>query len=306
MAMTKTRALSKKDLELALLFVPGMLSVLVFSYFPMAGLILAFKNYTYDKGIWGSDWAGLNNFKFLFTSEDAWIITRNTLAYNFLFILLGTACSVSFAIMLNEIKSKKLVGFYQTTMFFPYFLSWIVISYLVFALLDNSYGLINSLRQVFGMEKISFYTQTAYWPYIIVFTNLWKYIGYSSVIYYAGILGLDSTCYESALIDGANRFQVIFKITLPLLSPLIIVLIIISIGQVMYSDYGLFYFVPKQVDLLYPVTETIDTYVLKALRKTGDLGMATAANFYQSIVGFIMVLSSNAIIARIRNESKIF
>lgn len=292
--------------ELLLLCAPAIVLFIIFSYLPMAGLFLAFKNYRYDKGILGSDWCGFDNFKFFFNSQDAWMITRNTLGLNALFIIVGLVFSVGFALMLNEITKKVFVKFYQTVMFFPYFLSWVVVSYMLYSFLSPEYGIINNVLKNFSFESLKWYTTPAYWPAILTFASIWKSVGYTSVIYYASIMGIDSEYYEAASIDGANRFQTVTKITVPMLTPIITITVLLQIGKIFYADFGMFYFLPMDIGTLFPVTQVIDTYVFRALRVTGDIGMATAAGFFQSIVGFLLILVANYTVKKISSENSIF
>lgn len=296
----------KKHSPLLVMCMPATIAILLFNYLPMLGVVIAFKKFRADKGIWGSPWVGLDNFKFFFTSQDAWRITRNTVGLNFMFILLGLIISVIFAIMLNEITKRAYVKFYQTVFFFPYFLSWVVVGFMLFAFLNSKLGILNSLINLFGIESINWYNEASYWPGILIFSYIWKNVGYYSVIYYAGIMGISQEYYEAAAIDGANRFQMIRKITLPLLSPIITVMVLLQIGKIFYADFGMFFFLPRNIGTLYSTTDVIDTYVYRALRVTGDLGMASAAGFYQSIVGFLLVILSNWIVRKYNEENALF
>jgi putative aldouronate transport system permease protein len=291
-----------KNLPLFLLSLPGLLFVVIFSYIPMFGVILAFKKYNFNKGFWGSDWVGFKNFKFFFTSEKAFEITKNTMLYNLAFIVIITATALLFALLLNEL-GRKMVKLYQTVIFLPYFLSWVVVSYIVFAFLDHQNGFLNKMLVWSGLEAIQWYREPVYWPIILTFTHLWKTVGFSTLVYYAGIIGIDNSYYEAARIDGASRWQMMRNITLPLLIPLIVILFIIAIGSIIRADFGLFFIVPSDSAYLYHVTDVIDTYVYRALRGSGDIGMSTAVGLYQSVVGFIMVMGSNYLIKRINSEN---
>ncbi|HEY5584660.1 MAG TPA: ABC transporter permease subunit [Ruminiclostridium sp.] len=295
----------KKNKALFLLGLPAMIALFFVSYVPMFGLIIAFKNYTYDKGIFGSTWAGLNNFKFFFTSQDAFRVTRNTLLLNSSFIILSFAFAVIVALMLNEL-SKRSVKVFQTVLFVPYFISWIVVGYLVYGFLSFDYGAINSILKTFHIAPIDWYSNPNYWPAILILSYLWKNVGYLTIIFYTGILGIDSTFYEAAEIDGATKFQQVRTITVPLIKPLIILMLMLSIGRIFYSDFGLFFFVPREVGALLPTTDVIDTYVYRSLRVIGDLGMASAAGFYQSIVGFLLVMGTNLFIRKVSKEDAVF
>lgn len=295
----------KKNRELFFLGLPAMLMLFIVAYLPMGGLVIAFKNYTYDKGILGSEWVGLKNFKFFFTSQDAFRVTRNTLLLNGAFIILGLGVSVIIAIMLNEV-SKKAVKTYQTIMFIPYFISWVVMGYLTYALLNPDIGAINALLKMFHIQPIDWYGDPKYWPGILIVTYLWKNVGYLAIIFYTGIMGIDSSYYEAASMDGATKLQQVRLITIPLIKSLIILMFILNVGKIFYSDFGLFYFIPRDLGTLYPTTDVIDTYVYRSLRVLGDMGMASAAGFYQSIVGFILVLASNFIVKKFSEEDSIF
>ena len=305
MKLTSGRLGRKRDLSLLTLAVPAIALIFLFCYVPMAGVVIAFKNINFRLGIFGSPWVGLQNFMFFFTSNDAWMVTRNTLCYNAVFIVLGTSLSVLFAVLLNEVRSRRMVKAYQTVFFFPYFFSWIVVAYMLYSFIGPRGVISSRLLQAFGL-RYDFYTTPGIWPGLLVFVQLWKTIGYNSVIYYAGIMGISEEYYEAAAIDGATRPQMIRAITLPLIKPMVIMLTLMSIGKIFYSDFGLFFFVPREVGALYPVTQVIDTYVFRLLRSSGDIGMSAAAGLYQSAVGFALVLASNAIVRRLDPDSSLF
>lgn len=289
-----------------ILVAPAVILLFVFNYIPMAGIMIAFKDFKSNLGFLKSPWVGFKNFDFFFSSQDAWRITRNTLGYNSVFIILGLIISVIFALMLNEIKSRKVLKFYQTIFFFPYFLSWVVVGYALYAFLNMENGVLNTALRWFGLEGKSWYTKYHYWPWILTSVNLWKTIGYFSVIYYAGLMGIDKQLFEAARIDGANKIQIIMKISIPMIFPLIVLLVILQIGRIFYADFGLFYYLPRNIGILYGTTDVIDTYVFRALRVTGNIGMASAANFYQSIMGFCLVLFSNLIVKKINSDYALF
>ncbi|GMX67202.1 sugar ABC transporter permease [Paenibacillus elgii] len=294
-----------------LMVLPGAVYFLLFSYLPMPGAIIAFKEYRFDRdgflaSIWRSKWTGLKNFEFLFQSEDAYIIVRNTLLYNFAFIVLGTVLSVIMAVILHEIVSRRWAKIYQTGMFLPYFLSWVIVSYFLFSFLSVDRGVLNQALTALGMERVSWYAEPAYWPYILVLVNLWKGVGYSSVVYLAAIIGIDKSYYEAAMIDGAGKWQQIWSITLPFIRPMIIILTVLAIGGIFRADFGLFYQVPRNTGALFPVTNVIDTYVYRGLKVTGNIGMSTAAGLYQSVVGLVLVLVTNAVVKRINKENALF
>ncbi|WP_300349250.1 ABC transporter permease subunit [Clostridium sp.] len=300
----------KNNKELLLLTIPGAIWFLVFAYLPMFGVVVAFKRWRIHGGffesLFNSKWVWFDNFKFLFKSSDAWLITKNTVLYNMVFIVLGILLPVTLAILLNELINKKLAKFYQSSMFLPYFLSWVVVSYCLYAFLSPEKGYINGLIEAMGGEGISWYTEPKYWPFIIIFMSQWKAVGYGTVVYLASICGIDKSYYEAAMIDGATKFQQIKYITLPLLKPVMIIMFITSIGGMFRGDLGLFYQLPKDSGALYPVTNVIDTYVYRGLMNLGDIGMSSAASLYQSFVGLILIVTSNAIVRKVDEENAFF
>jgi putative aldouronate transport system permease protein len=272
----------------------------------MFGVIIAFKNFNYADGFLNSPWSGFKNFEFLFKSEDAWIITRNTIGYNLVFIFLGLFISVIVALILNELRSKLMSKLFQSVIFLPYFLSWVVVAYLVYSILSPNGFYNKSLVPLLHLLPVDWYTDPSKWPVILVLVNIWKNIGYSIVIYIAGIAGIDTEFYEAALLDGASKLQQIKYITIPFLVPLMIVTTIMALGNIFRSDFGLFYQVPMQQGLLASTTDVLDTYIYKALVFSGDLGMSSAAGFYQSVVGFLLVMLANWVVGKVSEENKIF
>lgn len=295
----------KRHRGLLSLAIPGLLFVIVFQYLPMFGLVLAFKDFNFGKGIWGSDWVGLNNFKFFFTSDAALQVTRNTILLNLGFIVTTSVVSISFALMLFEL-SRKAVKLYQTMLFFPYFLSWVVVSYVTYALLNPQLGVINHLFKQLGFAEINWYMESKYWPIILTLAYLWKNVGYSTLIFYTGLMGIDKSYYEAAAIDGASKWQQIRSISIPLLMPLITLITLLQVGKIFYSDFGMFYFLTADSGALYAATDVIDIYVYRALRVSGDIGMATAIGLYQSLVGLMLVLTVNLIVRKVNKENAIF
>ena len=300
----------RNNKELLLLTIPGAIWFLVFAYLPMFGVIVAFKRWRIHGGFFeslmNSKWVGFDNFKFLFQSSDAWLITKNTVLYNIVFIILGIVLPVTLAILLNELLNKKLAKFYQSSMFLPYFLSWVVVSYCLYAFLSPEKGYVNGILQSMGGKGISWYTEPKYWPFIIIFMSQWKAVGYGTVVYLASICCIDKSYYEAAMIDGASKFQQIKYITVPLLKPVMIIMFITSIGGMFRGDLGLFYQLPKDSGALYPVTNVIDTYVYRGLMNLGDIGMSSAASLYQSFVGLILIVTSNAIVRKVDEENAFF
>ena len=297
----------KKFLPFYLMTIPGFVYLIINNYIPMSGLVLAFKQYNVRDGIYGSPWNGLVNFQYLFASKDAWIITRNTILYNLLFIVLGNICAIAVAVFLNDIISKRAKKTYQTIILLPYMISMVVVAYLANAFLASDTGFINNyILKPLGIAPVSFYAEPKYWPFILVFLNIWKGVGYSCILYLANISGIDPGLYEAAALDGATRWQRFLHVTLPSLTPTIITLGILSVGKMFYSDFGLFYQVPMQSGALFDVTQTIDTYVFYGLMNSGNIGMTAAAGFYQSIVGFVLVLGTNAIVRKVSRDNAMF
>jgi putative aldouronate transport system permease protein len=293
--------------ELLIMLILPVLFLIVNNYLPMIGTIIAFKDINYTKGIFGSPWAGLKNFYYLFTTEDAFLITRNTLLYNSAFIILDIVIPVTLAILLNEIKGRILPRIYQTVILFPYFISMVVVSYLSFALLSNANGLLNrDVLPLFNMAPIDWYDEPKYWPFILPIIHVWKTAGYSTIVYLASLAGVDQQYYEAIAIDGGGKLKQILHVSLPALKPIIIILSVLAIGKIFNSDFGLFYQVPLQSGSLFSVTNVIDTYVYRALIQTNDLGMASAAGLYQAGVGCVLVLVTNGIINKINPENALF
>ena len=294
-----------------LMVLPGAAWLILFFYIPVFGNIVAFKDYHitgegFIARVMKSKWVGFDNFKFLFSSKDAYIITRNTVLYNLGFIFLGLIVSVGIAIIFSELRSKRVVKVLQTSMLFPYFLSWVIISFFTDAFLNVDKGLVNHILTSLGMKAINFYSELWIWPALLLFLGIWKGFGYSSVMYYATIMGIDPTFYEAATVDGASKWQRIRNITIPQLSSLITVLTILAVGNIFRADFGLFYQIPHNAGALYSVTNVIDVYVYNGLTKSGDIGMTAAAGLYQSVVGLVLVLISNIFARRIDKNAALF
>jgi putative aldouronate transport system permease protein len=307
MAQKQLQKNIRRYTPLLVMALPGLAYLLINNYLPMAGLVIAFKNFNYAKGIFGSDWAGFMNFEFLFRTRDAFIITRNTLLYNAGFIVLNTFTAVTVAIMLSEVANKAALRIYQTVILLPYLISIIIVSYLVYAFLSVNVGFLNkTVLPALGLSDIAWYTEAKYWPYILNIVNLWKGFGFLSVIYLSSIVGIDRTFYEAAELDGASKLQGIRHITIPLIVPTISLMVLMSIGRIFYSDFGLFYQVPMNSGALYRTTNVIDTYVYRGLLQLGDIGMSSAAGLFQSVVGFVMVLSANLIVRRVNRDNALF
>jgi ABC-type polysaccharide transport system, permease component len=297
----------RKYSPLYLMMLPGIAYLLINNYMPMFGITIAFKNINFAKGIWGSDWNGVENFKFLFQSSEAFIITRNTILYNLSFIVIGLIVGVGTAILLNEIKNKFAAKFYQSVLLIPYLISMVLVSYLVYSILSVNVGLMNNtILPALGIDPISWYNEPKYWPYILVIVNLWKGLGFSVVVYLAAIIGIDKEYYEAAMLDGASKWQQILKITIPMITPILVMMTLLNIGRIFYSDFGLFYQVPMNSGALFSTTSTIDTYVFRALMQLGDIGMSAAAGLYQSVVGFLLVILSNYAVRKIDKDSALY
>ncbi|WP_243127495.1 ABC transporter permease [Schaedlerella arabinosiphila] len=303
----KKKANWKAQLPLLLMTVPGMLYLFINNYIPICGLFIAFKDIDYSKGIFKSDWNGFENFKYLFRTEDAFIITRNTILYNLTFIILNVVICVAVAVMLSEVSKKFMMKFYQTALLLPHLISIIIIAYIAYAFLNSDTGFINhSIQEAMGRDPVNFYADPKYWPFILVIVQVWKTMGYTSIIYFSAILGIDRSLYEAAVVDGAGKMKQIFYITLPLLRPTIITMVLMNVGRIFYSDFGLFLQVPMNQGALFNVTNTIDTYVYRALLLNNDIGMASAAGLYQSIVGFLLVLGANLLVRKMDPENALF
>lgn len=298
---------SKSSLPLLMLTIPGLLYLLINNYIPMVGIVIAFQKQNLSKGILGGDWVGLDNFDFIFKTKDAWIMTRNTVLYNLVFIVLGTLCAVIVAILMTELTKMFISKFFQNALILPSVISMVIVSYIAFAFLNSDSGLINkSILEGLGISGVSWYTESKYWPVILVITYLWKTTGYASIVYMASIAGMDKSIYEAAQIDGAGKLTQIKNITLPLLKPTIIIMTLLAVGKIMSSDFGLFYQVPMNSGALYDTTQTIDTFVYRAMMQLNDVGMASASGLYQSIVGFILVMVANGVVKKVDSDNALF
>ncbi len=308
--MSKKRKLCsvwKRIWPLYVMMLPGIIYIIINNYLPMFGIIIAFKRIDYAKGILASDWIGFDNFKFLFATKDAYIITRNTILYNLAFIILGTIAGVTVAILLNEVVSTFWKKTYQTLLLLPQLISMVIVSYIGYAFLNADNGFLNNTILPFlGIEPISWYSEPKYWPFILIITNLWKGIGYGSIVYFSAILGIDRSLYEAAAIDGAKRIQQIRLITLPLLKTTIILMVLMSVGNIFRSDFGLFYQLPLNSGALYSTTNTIDTYVYRSLMQLNNIAMSSAAGVFQSIVGFVVIIIVNGLVRKIDSESALY
>ncbi len=299
------RHLTRDNRILLLLTVPAILYFIIFHYLPMFGVIMAFKDFKYHLGILGSEWVGLKNLDFFFQSQDAWRITRNTVGYSLLFIVVGNAAAASVALLLFEVRNRLALKYYQTTMILPTFVSWVLVGYISYTLLNPSLGLLNQAITAMGFEAVNWYSEPRYWPFILTVFSLWKGIGLSSIIYYAALMGTDPEIYEAAKIDGANRWKQSLHVSIPSLAPVMTIIVLLAIGDTFRGDFGLFYQIPRDVGVLYPTTDIIDTYVFRGL-KGGQLGMTAAVGLFQSFVGLVLIVFSNAIIRKVKPENALF
>ena len=291
---------------LYLMALPAVICLILFSYVPMFGLLLAFKEYNVADGIFGSPWVGLRNFTYLFSSTETWVITRNTVLYNAVFIALNTILSIAIALLLSELHSRRMAKIFQTIFIMPHFLSMAIVAIIVYAFLSANSGLVNSIRKACGLSRVNWYNQVSIWPVLLVAINAWKHVGYKAVVYLAAITGISTEYYEAALLDGATKMQQIRYITLPHLRSIVSILLIMSIGNMFSGDFGLFYTVTQDSGMLYPVTNVIDTYVYRAMITMNDISRSSAASFYQSIVGLILVLISNGIVRKVDPDNSLF
>ncbi len=289
-----------------LMILPVIVYILIFSYAPMPGIILAFKKFNYRDGILGSPWAGMNNFRFLVKGGILWRITRNTVLYNLLFMVIDTVAQIAVAIMLNEVMHKWFKKLSQSLMFLPYFISWVLVQSIAYGIFSYEYGLLNNILRKIGVDPINVYTMKGIWPFLLTFFHEWKGLGYGVVVYMAAITGISSEYYEAARLDGATKWQQIKLITLPLLKPTIITLSLFAVGKIMKGQFELFFQLVGRNGTLFEVTDIIDTYVFRTITTSFDPGMSTAAGLYQSLFGFLLIMTVNKIVKKIQPEYALF
>ncbi|ASS68646.1 MULTISPECIES: ABC transporter permease subunit [unclassified Paenibacillus] len=291
---------------LLLMLLPGVLFFILFAYIPMAGIVLAFKQFNYAGGVFGSPWNGLDNFRFFFESGDAWRVTRNTALYNIAFIIVNNVLQITAAILLFEAARPWFRKIFQTMMFLPYFISWVVVGAIAYNLFNYDYGTLNVVLKALGMQPLDVYNTASYWPLLLVVISAWKALGYGSVMYLAAITGMDREMYEAAEIDGANIFQRMLHITIPNLYPTVIILVLLAVGNIFRGDFGMFYNMVGNNGILFSSTDVIDTYVFRSLTTNNDIGMSSAAGFYQSILGFVTILLANYAVRRYDKDRALF
>lgn len=288
------------------MLLPAVTYVTIFSYVPMTGIVLAFKKYNYVDGIYGSPWIGLKNFNYLIVSNKLWPLTRNTLAYNIVFIFLGMTMAVAFAIMINELTNKVFKKVFQSFMFLPHFISWVVVQAIFQAVFGYEYGVFNNLLQFFGADRINFYGSADGWPFLFVFFKMWKAVGYDTIVYLSAVAGIDQQMYEAASIDGANIWQRIRHITIPSLVPTMVIMGLLACGQIFRGDFGLFYQLTGNNAVVLKVGDILDTFIYRAMMQTNDYGMTSAAGLYQSALCFCTILLVNKIVKMIEPDYTLF
>jgi putative aldouronate transport system permease protein len=304
----ETSLLSRINSNKILLFMllPAVLYVVIFAYIPMVGIIVAFKNYNFSKGFFGSAWCGLSNFKFLFISHKLWPLTRNTLLYNLAFMSIGVVVQVGLAVAINEICCKWFKKLFQSFMFLPFFISWVVVVAVEDAVFGYDNGIISHLLVALGFAKINIYVNAAPWPFLLILFNVWKSAGYGSIIYLAAISGIDQEMYEAADIDGANVWQKIFRITIPNLVPTIIIMLLLSMGNIFRGDFGMFYQLIGNNSVLLNVGDILDLFIYRAMVSSSNIGMASAAGLYQSVLCFITIMIANWSVKKYEPDYSLF
>lgn len=296
----------KRNRTLFLMILPAILLVFILQYIPMSGLVLAFKNYRYDRGVFGSDWDGLDNFRYLFVSGTGWLITKNTLLYNLLNLITSQFLAIVVAIMISEITGKVFKRVTQSVIFLPYFISWVIVGTFVYNIFNYESGVLNNILTMVGIEKVNVYQMPGIWPVIICVFNAWKWVGYNSIIYIAAITGIDGECFEAASIDGANIFQKINYITIPSIKPTVIIMLLLQVGHILRGDFEMFYQIVGNNGQLFDATDVIDTYVFRSLMQNSNLGMTAAAAFYQSVVCFVIIMLVNTFVKKIDKDYALF
>jgi len=295
-----------KNKVMFLMIAPVLIYFIIFSYLPMVGVYFAFTRFNFNDGLFGSPFVGLENFKYLFTSGTLLKLTKNTLLYNLTFIFLGNSLQILVAILLSRVGSRVFKKLTQSLMFFPYFVSFVIVQAFLYTMLDSNTGMITHIVKSMGVETFNAYSTPGIWKYILVLVYLWKWVGYGTVIYLAALTSISDEYYEAADIDGATILQQIRYITLPLLMPTFIILLLLAIGHILRGQFEMFYQLIGNNGLLYDATDILDTYVFRTLRVTFDLGIGTAAGLYQSLFGFVMIMVVNYIIRKKNDDYALF
>lgn len=296
----------RKNRIYLLLLIPAVVYVVLFSYIPMGGVIMAFKKYNYSLGLWASPWVGMKNFKFLTLSNRLWTLTRNTILYNLAFIVVGMVMEVGFAIIINEMRSRWFKKVFQSFIFLPYFISWVIASAVIMTFLDYDKGLISRLVKSFGGQMVNVSTTAAPWPFLLVFFRMWKGVGYGSIIYMSSIAGIDQEMYEAAEIDGASSWQKVFKITIPNLIPTMVIMFLLACGQIFRGDFGMFYQLIGNNGVLLETADILDLYIYRAMAGNANLGYGAAAGLYQSVLCFATIMLANFLVKRIQPDYTLF
>jgi ABC-type polysaccharide transport system, permease component len=296
----------KRNRTLLFMLLPAVIYYIVFSYIPMAGVVVAFKSFNFRDGMFGSPWVGFDNFKFFFQSGQAFKVTRNTILYNVGFIVVNTTLQMSMAIFISEIKNKYFKKITQSITFFPYFISWVIVGVIVYNIFNFEHGIFNSFLKTFSLTPVDIYSKPVVWIFLILFFNAWKGLGYGTVLYLAAIMGIDAEIYEAAQVDGANIFQRVFKITIPCLIPTMVILTLLAIGNIFRGDFQMFYQLVGNNGPLFDYTDVIDTFTFRSLLQSNDFGMAAAAGFYQSAFCFVTILFTNFVVKRYDDDYSLF
>jgi len=297
----------KRNRALYMMMIPVILILIINNYLPMLGLSIAFVKYRPALGLFNSEFVGFENFRYFFSTPDFINITKNTVLYNIVYIILDLSVATFCAIALHEMRKKRAKKIYQSFMLMPFFLSWVVVNYIFYSFLSVDKGFINTtIMQALNLEPISFYLEPKYWPFILVFAQLWRYTGYNTILIYAALMGIDNSLYEAAIVDGASKSKQIFRITIPMLSPVLIVMFLMLVGRIFYADFGLHFQVPNNSGALYEVTDVLDTYVFRSLRQMGNIPMAAAAGFYQAVVGMLIVVTANKVVKSFDESKSLF
>ncbi len=299
------REISKNG-ALMLMALPGMIVLFVFAYLPLPGMILAFKNYKFATGIWGSPWVGFSNFQFLFSTGDAYRIIFNTLFLNSLFIFVALVGSLTMAVLLQEIYHQYIAKIYQSILFFPHFMSWVIVGYFAFAFLNSDSGWVNHVLASLHLQTVDWYGAPDAWPAVLTLISLWKGLGYFTIIYLAGILAINPEYFGAARIDGATKWQEIWNVTIPMIRPLIIVNVLLAIGRILYANFDFIFNVTRDASLILPTTNVIDTYVYRSLTAVGNYNLSSAAGFFQATVGLALVILANWIVRRYEPDQALF